>query len=194
MRANILSVGVIVGLLTLGSLVPQIAKAQETEHGADYGTLLKVLPNSKHSLAEGIRQSAKSGEVPISAKFELNDEGKLSLSIYTAEKGLTTDAEHNVLKELSGSPESAQWNPEVEVFKDAEHLKRAAAQQTLLALSSMSLLDVIAKAEKQQRGTVFSITPVVRNQKPEFVVLVSNNNKVTELSYDLMTGKPIPSK
>lgn len=194
MRTNILSVGVIVGLLTLGSLAPQIAKAQETEHGADYGALLKALPNSKHSLADGIRQSAKPGEVPISAKFELNDEGKLSLSIYTAEKGLTADAEHNVLKELSGSPEAAQWNPEAEVFKDAEHLKRAAAQQTLLALSSMSLLDVIAKAEKQQRGTVFSITPVVRNQKPEFVVLVSNKNKVTELSYDLMTGKPIPSK
>src|SRR5262249_48518711 len=71
----------------------------------DYGKLLPVLAKSKHTLAEGIKQAAaKSPEVAISAKFEL-EEGKLSLSVYTAAKGLGTGAEHNVLKELAGSPE-----------------------------------------------------------------------------------------
>jgi len=174
---------VILGFLALGILAPQRAIAQEKEN--EYGALLKVLSNSKLSLADGIRQATKSTEIPISAKFELDDNGKLSLSVYTAENGLTTDAEHNVLKELSGSPESAAWNPEVEVFKDPEHLKRAAEQQTLMALSQMSLLDVIAKAQKQQPGTVFSVTPVVVGHQPKFNVLVANNGRVIALAYDL---------
>src|SRR5207249_387699 len=101
MKGRNLSVTVIVGFLALAILAPQPAMAQEKEN--EYGALLKVLSNSKHSLADGIRQATKSTEVPISAKFELDDNGKLSLSVYTAENGLTTDAEHNVLKELSGS-------------------------------------------------------------------------------------------
>ncbi len=183
MKARILSVAVIAGLLALGFLPPQPALAQEKEN--EYGPLLKVLSNSKHSLADGVRQATKSSEVPISAKFELDDSGKLSLSVYTAENGLNTDAEHNVLKELGGSPEEATWNPGIEVFKDPEHLKRAAEQQTLMALSSMSLLDVIAKAQKQQRGTVFSVTPVVVNHQPKFNVLLTNNGQVIALAYDL---------
>jgi hypothetical protein len=186
MKNVMMSVGLILGLLALGALSLQVG-AQENE----YGALLKVLPNSKHQLADGIRQATKSTEVPISAKFELDDNGKLSLSIYTAEKGLASDAESNVLKELSGSPESAQWSPEVEVFKDPEHLKRSAEQQTLMALSTFSLLDIIARAEKEQRGRVFSVTLVVRDRKPEFVVLVADRDKVNELAYDIMTGKTV---
>ncbi len=180
MKARILSVTFIVGFLALGVLAPKPSMAQEKEN--EYASLLKVLSNSKHSLADGIRQASKSTEVPISAKFELDDNGKLSLSVYTAENGLTTDAEHNVLKELSGSPEAAAWNPEAEVFKDPEHLKRAAEQQTLMAVSKMSLLDVIAKAQKQQPGTVFSVTPVVVGHQPKFNVLVANNGRVITLA------------
>ena len=115
MKKVMMSVGLILGLLALGALSLQVAVAQENE----YGPLLKVLPNSKQQLADGIHQATKATEVPISAKFELDDNGKLSLSVYTAEKGLASDAENNVLKELSGSPESGQWSPEAEVFKEA---------------------------------------------------------------------------
>src|SRR5262245_30835547 len=67
--------------------------------------LLTAVPSAKQTLAAGIRQSqTKAPEAAISAKFELDDKGQLSLSVYTAEKGLSVDAEHNVLKELSGSP------------------------------------------------------------------------------------------
>jgi len=54
-----------------------------------------------------------------------------------------------------------------------------------MALSQMSLLDVIAKAQKKQPGTVFSITPVVVNHQPKFNVLVANNGQVIALAYDL---------
>ncbi len=185
MNINALLARIVFVFLILGLLGPTISRAQEKEAEGDYGPLLKVLSQSKHTLADGIRQATKSTEVPISAKFELDDNGKLSLSVYTAGKGLTTDAEHNILKELSASPEAAAWNPEVEVFKDPEHLKRAAEQQTLMALSSLSLLDVIAKAQKQQRGTVFSVTPVVVGHQPKFNVLVADNGRVITLAYDL---------
>ncbi len=180
-----LLVRIVLVFLSLGLLTPPLSTAQEREPGEEYGPLLKVLSQSKHSLADGIRKTTKSTEVPISAKFELDDNGKLSLSVYTAEKGLTTDAEHNVLKELSGSPEATIWNPEVEVFKDAEHLKRAAEQLTLMTLSQMPLLDVIAKAQKQSPGTVFSITPLVVGHQPKFTVLVADKGRVITLTYDL---------
>ena len=185
MNTSALLARIVLVFLILGLLGPPISSAQEKESEGDYGPLLKVLRQSKHTLANGIRQATKSTEVPISAKFELDDNGKLSLSVYTAENGLTTDAEHSVLKELSGSPEAAAWSPEVEVFKDPEHLKRAAEQQTLMVLSQMSLLDVIAKAQKQQPGTVFSVTPVVVGHQPKFNVLVANNGRVITLAYDL---------
>ena len=185
MKRMVLLTSFFAGLLLMLSFGVQLIRANGHVQGEDYTALLKVLSNSKHSLADGIRQATKSTEIPISAKFELDDNGKLSLSVYTAENGLNTDAEHNILKELGGSPEAAAWNPEVEVFKDPEHLKRAAEQQTLMALASLSLLDVIAKAQRQQPGTVFSVTPVVVGHQPKFNVLVANNGRVITLSYDL---------
>ncbi|MCI0528823.1 MAG: hypothetical protein L0Y56_15400 [Nitrospira sp.] len=186
---NILLVSIMAVFLSLGILGLQSMEAREYKQ-EDYEALFKELPKSKLSLADGIRQVSKSPEAATSAKFELKD-GKLMLSVYTAEKGLTTDSEHNVLKEYIGSPEGEKWNPEVEVFKDAEHLKRSAEHLTLVAVSPHSLLDIIAKAEKQQPGTVFSITPVVQDRKPQFVVLVADKDKLVALRYDLMTGEPV---
>jgi hypothetical protein len=163
------------------------ASAAEKE---DFGKLLQALPRSKQTLADGIKQAAaKRPEVAISAKFEL-EEGKLSLSVYTAEKGLNADAEHNVLKELAGSPTGAAWKPETEVFKDVPHVSRASEQLTLLSMSKVSLLDVLTRAQKDHPGTVFSITPVLHEGKAQFVVLVAADGKVTELKYDLTTGEP----
>src|SRR5213592_5130859 len=59
----------------------------------------QALGKSKLSLLAGIRQASQGSAKAISAKFELED-GKLSLSVYTAEKGLAVPAEKNVLQEL----------------------------------------------------------------------------------------------
>ena len=75
--------------------------AMAADDAKEAQALLKELDKSKVSLADGIRQAAKVGAAPISAKFELED-GKLSLSVVP---------EGNVLQELSGSPESAAWTP-----------------------------------------------------------------------------------
>src|SRR5206468_10867412 len=123
-------------------------------------------------------------------KFELED-GKLSLSVYADEKGLSVPAEEHVLKELAGSREGAKWEPETELFEDVPHVSRSSEQLTLMALSHVSLLDIIKKAEKDQTGTVFSITPVLQQRKARFVVLVAAKDKVVELVYDLMSGERV---
>ena len=161
------------------------------EAGKDQTALIKALAQSKISMVDGLRQSTKSPEAPISAKFEFDDKGKLSLSVYTVEKGLATDAEGNVLKELSGSPEQAKWAPEVEVFKDIPHVARASQQLALMSLSPFTLVDIAAKAQKQHPGTVFSIKPAVRNRKPVFVVLEADKGKAVELVFGLLDGKLI---
>src|SRR5437016_11373436 len=124
----------------------------------------QALGKSKLSLLAGIRQASQGSARAISAKFELED-GKLSLSVYTAEKGLSVPAEKNVLQELSGSPEGDKWTPNVEVFKDVPHVARSSEQLTLMALGKASLTNIIARVQKTQSGTVFSVTPVIRNHR-----------------------------
>src|SRR4051812_40092689 len=72
-----------VAVLALGSALTQSANAKEGENEA----LVQELGKTKISLLDGIRQAAAGSAAAISAKFELED-GKLSLSVYTAEKGL----------------------------------------------------------------------------------------------------------
>jgi hypothetical protein len=155
--------------------------------------LLRALSTSKHSLAEAIQQLTKGAETPISAKFEIED-GKFSLSVYTAGKGLGVDAEHNVLQEYAGSPVSAAWEPKVEVFDDKEHIARSAQQLTLMSLSTASLVDVLKKAEKAQAGTVYSIKPVLRDRKAQFVVLTAQNGRTVEIAFDVLTGEEVKAR
>lgn len=188
MNSKVLSLGVLVPFFTLGMSHWPCALAEENEHGHDYDALIKVLPGSKHSLADGIRQAAQPPEVAISAKFELGDDGKLALSVYIAGNGLGKDAEHNVLKELGGSPESDKWTPETEIFEDKAHVARSAQQLALMAQTKLSLRDVIARAEKAHKGTVFSIKPEIENGAAKFEVLLAEEGKVVGLYYDLFTG------
>src|SRR5690349_14772181 len=166
-RFGMFSIAAIASVLGAWSAcAPAADEAKETQ------ALLQELSKSKLTLLEGVRQAAKGHGVPISAKFELED-GKLSLSVYTAQKGLSVPPEKNVLEELSGSPE-AEWKPSVEVFKDVPHVSRSSEQLTLMALGNASLADVIARAGKGQTGTVFSVTPVIRNHRPMAEVLVAD--------------------
>ena len=177
----------------LALALPQSSFAKQYDD-EETTALLQVLNNSKVGMAEGVRQLAKGGEAAISAKYELDDNKKLSLSVYTAEKGLGADPEHNILKEFSGSPEKAPWTPEAEVFKDIPHVARASGHLTLMALAKHSLAEFIAMAHKQHMGKVFSAIPEVQNRRPVLVVLIADNDKVSEVRYDLETGHVITAK
>jgi hypothetical protein len=172
---SILRVAMFVTLF--GILGMPSARAEDAKYTQ---ALLEALSKSKLTLAEGLRQAAQGAAVPISAKFELED-GKLSLSVYTAEKGLSVPPEKNVLEELSGSPEDRKWTPKVEVFKDVPHVARSSEQLTLMALGNTSLVNTIARAQKAQPGIVFSVTPAIRNHKPVAEVLVADKGKVKKV-------------
>ena len=171
-----LSISFVVLLFGLIGLAP-ITGAEDSK---DTQALLEALGKSKLTVLDGVRQAAKGGAVPISAKFELED-GKLSLSVYTAGKGLSVPPEQNVLQELSGSPEGEKWTPNVEVFKDVAHVARSSAQLTLMALGKSSLADIIGRAQKAQSGTVFSVTPMIRDRTAVTEVLISDHGKVQKV-------------
>jgi len=153
------------------------------------GVLLSKLKESKHSLADGVMQAGQTDGYAISAKFEM-DGDELSLSVYTAAEGRGPDAEHNRLMELAGNPTKETWEPKKEVFEDKAHIARAATHLTLMQLTSLGLVEAIEKAAARQPGTVYSVTPAIRDCKPVFDVLVatSDDNSVA-LTLDLQTGR-----
>lgn len=109
-------------------LIAALPAGSAHAYDGDPAKLAGALKQSKLTLADGIRQAGRNGAAVISAKFEFDDAGKLSLSVYAAQKGTATAPEGNVLEELSGSPEQAAWAPQVEVFKDVEHVARSSEQ------------------------------------------------------------------
>lgn len=181
-------VNLVLGTLLVASTVaiPAHAKTYDSEQAA---ALIEALPRSKLSLEDGIRQVSKGGEAAISAKFEFDDNNKLSLSVYTAEKGLATDPEHNVLKEFSGSPEQKPWAPQAEVFKDIPHVARASEHLALMSVSRHSLAAIIGMAKKTHAGTAFAVTPMVKRSRPIAAVLLADKGKLTEVDCDLISGK-----
>jgi len=113
MRRNLLLV-IAFGLAALGS-----SSAARSED-ANQSVLIKALGGAKHSLLQGIAQVAKGNEVPIEAKYEMED-GKLMLSIYTSAKGFDTAAEDNSFNEYIGDATTTTWAPKKEVFADLKH-------------------------------------------------------------------------
>jgi uncharacterized membrane protein YkoI len=151
--------------------------------------LLGRIKDSKHSLADGIKQSEKENGVGISAKFEMKSD-TLMLSVYTAKAGLEKDAEHNVLIELIGDAAKDTWTPEIEIFEDKKHLTRSAMQLTLVQLSKLTLQDAIQKAQGAQRGTVYSAIPSVKDGNAVYDVKVATpDGKSVHLVVDGKTAK-----
>src|SRR5262245_29716986 len=163
-------VAIAAGVVFLGALLSGtgLTAKQEEETSA----LLATLPQSKHSLADGITQAEKQDGFAISAKFEMEGD-ELSLSVYTATPGRSADAEHNTLVELAGNPTTDQWQPKKEVFDDTAHIARASMHVTLMELTKLTLAEVVQKAATHQPGTVYLVIPAIRDGTPVFDVLVA---------------------
>jgi hypothetical protein len=171
-------------ILTTAAFFLLITSSTVGAAGGDAETL-KRLPQSKHTLVDGIRQAEQGNGAAISAKFEYED-GKLWLSVYTAKEGHGRDAEHNTLMELKGEPNAAAWKPETEVFADKEHLTRSAMHLTLMQLTKMSLADIVAKAAGGQGGTPYSAIPAIKDGKAIVIVqLALPNGKSNTVNVDL---------
>ena len=153
--------------------------------------VLTAISKSKVTLAQGLA-SVKSPAVPISAKFELEDKpgGKLSLSIYVATLGLRNPAKA-ALKEISGSPETAPWNPEVGTLSGSGDIAAANDQIKLLAKTHVTLAQVVRRAQSEVKGTIVSIAPVSESGHAKFAVFVASGGTAHEIDYDLMSGRRI---
>jgi hypothetical protein len=175
-------------LLCATLISPGLAWAQQ--HGPDESaSLIAKLPQSKHSLLDGIREAEKANGPAISAKLEMKN-NQLLLSVYTAKQGRDHDAEHNTLMELIGDATAAQWQPKTEVFEDKAHIARSAMHLTLLQMTNLSLADLVQKAGALRKGTVYSAIPAVKGGQPVVTVLVATpDGKSETLALDVRTGQ-----
>jgi hypothetical protein len=155
----------------------QATDARVPELGDD----LSILTQSQTTLAQGVSIASQTGPV-IEAKFELGDDGKLSLSLYPTGKGLDVDAERNVFQELSGDPTAATFQGSLEVFSDREHLLRSSRDLTLLQLSTRSLASVIDQAASD--GMAFWAIPTIRDGRAGYGVYAYNNGHKRWRFYD----------
>jgi hypothetical protein len=149
---------------------------------ADDAQVIAKLKDSKISLLDGIAQAEKTSGPVTSAKFEMDDGGNLSLSIYTAPQGLNTPAETNELSELSGDPTVAPFAPKAEIFADKEHIARASVHLTLMQLSRLTLSQIIREALNAQPGIPYSVAnPMVRNGQPVADVFIADRHGQSKL-------------
>lgn len=173
------------GSITVKSLVTACAFAIACSSSAAFAddaaseAALAALAGARMTLLDGVRQAGAAG-APISGKFEMQA-GKLSLSVYTAGKGVAVAPEDNVLQELSGSAKDGDWNPDIHIFNDKDHIERASQQLRVMSMSRESLADAIVRAQRTNGATVFSATPVLSDSKPALEMLLADKGKVRKV-------------
>jgi hypothetical protein len=150
----------------------------------ELGSDLSILDKSAISLADGVAKVAKENGPVIEAKFELGDDGKLSLSIYPAAKGLAMDSERNLFQELSGDPTATPFSGGLETFTDQEHLTRSSRDLTLVQLSRFGVDHAIARSADM--GKVFWAIPTIRDNRAGYGIYALTEGG--EQSYRFVDG------
>jgi hypothetical protein len=150
------------------------APKNPTDARAPELTDLSVLATSKISMSEALaRAESKYGGL-IEAKFEPDDNGNLSLSIYPVGKGLDVDAERNTFFEASGDPTKLPFAPTLSEFTvpDVEHLTRSARDLTLVQTAGLSLRDAVTFVDLQSDGFVYWAVPTIQGTRAGYGVYV----------------------
>jgi hypothetical protein len=148
----------------------------------ELGSDMTVVRQSRIKMSDALRKVAVQYGPAIEAKFELDGDGRLSLSIYPVGKGIDVDAEHNTFFELAGDPTAAQFAPTLTEFQvpDEEHLTRSARDLTLVQTASITLLSAVVKAENQfSGGRVAWAIPTRRGTRAGYgVYVVASDGRV----------------
>src|SRR5712691_2543924 len=134
-----------------------------------YAKAVPLLGTAKISLLQGINQAqAHNGRV-IEAKFELDDSGALSLSVYAA-KGF------DVFKEVSGPPTTSSWKPSADVIKAREDLVNSTFDLTILQESSIDLATAVQRALAKQKGIAYWAIPTLHGKQPAIGVYIRSGD------------------
>ncbi len=143
----------------------------------ELGDDLGIIRQSKLTMGEALAQTEKTDGPMIEAKFELNDDKRLSLSVYPVGKGIAVDPENNEFRELSGEPSSKPWTTKLEIFKagDFEHLTRSTRDLTLVQLSHVTLSQAVSRAAKD--GLVYWCVPTIEKGRAGFGVYTLDGSK-----------------
>jgi hypothetical protein len=147
--------------------------------GPEVGDDLSVLRTAKIKMSRAIEQTLQHYPAVIEAKYELDHDGHLSLSIYPVKEPLTVDAERQTFFELAGDPTLSTFAPTESTFAvpDEEHLTRSARDLTLVQTSTMSLLGAVKKAESRfSNGFVYWAIPTIRGTRSGWGVYVLDSN------------------
>jgi hypothetical protein len=141
---------------------------------------LSVLATSKITMAQGLAQMEAVHGPAIEAKFEINDDGNLDLSIYPVGKGITTDPENNEFRELAGSPTGDTFAPSLTIFQadDFEHITRSTRDLTLVQTSRLTLRQAVDAVQAVRAdGFVYWAIPTIRDTRSGYGVYIYGADK-----------------
>jgi hypothetical protein len=146
---------VVLGALMVCLLV-NVGLWADADEDKDRGELAKAVVEAKVSLEQGLSAAAHEGK-PISAKFEI-DEGKLQLSVYTAQGDKFSEVvvDHNTGKVAK-----------TESITSGEDLSAAKAQSEAMSKAKQSLRATLTKVLKDNSGfRAVSIVPALKDGHP----------------------------
>jgi len=160
-----------VGVLAMAG----IARAEDYKVD-DPAAFSKALTGATVKLDQGIKATAAQG-TPISAKFELDHQGALQLSVYTA-KG--TQFSEVVVDYKTGMAKPG------EVITDADDLKAAKAQNDAMAKAKTTLEQAAAKAATDNAGyTVVAVMPSLQGTSPVADVTLMKGTEIKKATVKL---------
>jgi hypothetical protein len=150
----------LLALVVAGTLAAPAARAEEAK---DQAALAKALAGAKVSLEKGLVAGAREGK-PISAKFEIGDDGKLQLSVYTAKGDKFAEV---IVDHTTGKVEKA------EPITSGEDLEAAKAQSEAMAKAKLALDEAVFKAAYAHRGyRAVSVYPSLKGGHPVAEVIL----------------------
>jgi hypothetical protein len=149
------------------------ALATDARH-PELGDDLTVLRNSRVTMAQGLAQLEEQYGATIEAKFELDHDGNLALSIYPIED-ISIDPEHATFIEAAGDPTRSTFAPGFDAFAldDVEHQTRSARDLTIVQTANLTLREAVDAAQAQMPdGFVYWAIPTIREGNAGYGIYV----------------------
>lgn len=143
----------VLALALAGALAAPPAWAEDKDQAA----LAKALKDAKVSLAKGLAASAREGK-PISAKYEIGDDGKLQLSVYTMKGDKFSEV---IVNHKTGKVAKA------EPITGSEDLSAAKSQAEAMAKAKLTLQKAVDKALYANKAyRAVSVSPSLKDGMP----------------------------
>src|SRR2546428_3850730 len=146
----------------LSALAPRMgaslgAPPFQAKEAKDRSARAKALAAARVSLERGLSASQREGK-PISGKFEIGDDGKLQLSVYTAKGDKFSEV---IVDHTTGKVEKA------EAITSGEDLEAAKAQIAAMGKAKLGLDKAVSKAVYANRGyRAVSVYPSLKDGHP----------------------------